>query len=260
MPEMTNAGLSPIHAVTALDEQGQARAVQVAGEAPLTLFVDEREIVTLMTLGSYPEALAVGYLRNQHLIKALREIKSVEVNWETETVKVNTGDKKIGPKAITSGCGQGAVLSINKLPAIELPKVTIKQSLIYALLQALAQYNKIHRQAGGVHACALCQGAEILAFVEDVGRHNAVDAIAGLMWLHDWSSEDKIFYTTGRLTSEIVMKVAHIGIPVLLSRSGVTHKGILIAEEFGMILIAHAKAQRFLVFNGDVIFDACPAT
>jgi FdhD protein len=260
-PKMTNAGLSPIRPVTALDEQGQSRTVQVAGETPLTLFVDDRKIVTLMTLGTYPEALAIGYLRNQQMIK-LCEINDVLVNWETETVKVNTfnGGFKFKKGTITSNCGQGAVLSINKLPDINLPNLTIKQSLIYAVLQTLARYNEIHRQAGGVHACALCQGAEILAFVEDVGRHNAVDAIAGLMWLHNWDvyGDDKIFYTTGRLTSEIVMKVAHIGIPILLSRSGVTHKGIQIAQECGMTLIAHAKDQRFLVFNGDknVIFDA----
>ncbi len=261
---MTNTGLIPIHAATALDEYGQSCTVQVAGEIPLTLIVDDREIVTLMTLGAYIEALAVGYLRNNFVIKKLREIKSVQVNWESKTVTVNTfdgiGGQRKGPCTVTAGCGQGAVLGISGLPDIHLPNVEIKQSLIYALLHTLAQRNDIHRQAGGVHGCALCRGTEILAFVEDVGRHNATDAVAGLMWLHNWTGNDKIFYTTGRLTSEIVMKVAHTGTPILLSRSGVTHKSIQMAQELGMTLIAHAKGQHFLIFNGEkkVIFDACP--
>ena len=264
LQKMKNAGSVSIHAVTALDEYGQSCTVQVAGEIPLTLIVDDREIVTLMTLGSHVEALAVGYLRNHFIIKKLREIQSVQLNLESKTVKVNTfdgvGGKRMVPCTITAGCGQGAVLSVDKLPDTHLSNATIKQSLIYGLLHTLAQRNNIHRQAGGVHGCALCQGAEVLAFVEDVGRHNATDAVAGLMWLHNWAGDDKIFYTTGRLTSEMVMKVAHTGIPILLSRSGVTHKSIQIAQKLGMTLIAHAKGQHFLIFNGEnnVIFDACP--
>ncbi len=251
-PKMTSA----IHSVTAVDEYGQTRTVQVAGEMPLKLFLDECEIVTLMTLGSYPEALAIGYLINQHLIKDLHEIRSLQVNWNMVEVSTFNKDKKINHNTITSGCGRGAVL--DTISDILLPNLTIKQSLIYTLLQTLTQQDEIHRQAGGVHACALCHQTEIFAFVEDVGRHNAVDTVTGLMWLHNWASDDKIFYTTGRLTSEIVMKVAHNGIPILLSRSGVTHKGIQIAQTFGMTLIAHAKKQHFLVFNGEknVIFDA----
>ncbi len=187
----------------------------------------------------------------------MQEIQSIDVNQENGTIQVNTFGGEKAHRAVTAGCGQGVVLSINQLPDIHRAKFNIQQSLIYALLDTLTQQNEIHRQAGSVHSCALCQGNEIIAFIEDVGRHNAVDTIAGLMWLHNWLGDNKIFYTTGRLTSEMVMKVAHLGIGILLSRSGVTYKGIQNAEEIGMTLIAHAKGQQFLIFSGEknVVFD-----
>ncbi len=257
-PKLTNAGFSPIHSVTVWDEQGRSQTIQVAGERPLTLVVNNNEIVTLMTFGAYPEALAIGYLRNQGLIKQLREIKAVHVNWQTETVEINTDHHCPLKHSAVTGCGQGAILSIQHQSPLPVLDLKIKQSFIYTLLHALTQSNKIHRQAGGVHSCALCQETQILAFIEDVGRHNAVDAIAGLMWLHHWSGDNKIFYTTGRLSAEIVMKVVYMGIPILLSRSGVTYRGIKLAQEYGMTLIAHAKDQRFLIFSGEtnIIFDA----
>jgi FdhD protein len=252
---MINAGFNPIHSVTVTDQSGQLRTVQVASEKPLTLFMNDDKIVTLMTLGTHPKALAIGYLINQCLIKQIQEIQSIHVNHET--IQVTTVADEKTHCAVTAGCGQGVKLSFNQLPNIHCSKLKIQKTMIDALLYTLTQQNEIHRQAGGVHSCALCQGTEIIAFVEDVGRHNAVDTIAGLMWLHNWLGFDKIFYTTGRLTSEMVMKVAHLGIGVLLSRSGVTYKGIQNAQEIGMTLIAHAKGRQFLIFSGEknVIFD-----
>ncbi len=265
-PQVTHAGLSPIHSVMVWDEQGCSQTIPVAGEKPLILHVNQREIITLMTFGAYPEALAIGYLRNQGLIKQLEEITTVRVDWQTETVEIQTVAQwqlatPTRYSAMTT-CGQGVVLSTQPLiPRQLLPKIQIKQSLIYNLLAALTQYNKEHHQVGGVHSCALYQtNHQILTVIEDVGRHNAVDTIAGLMWLQHWDGKDKIFYTTGRLNAEIVMKIVHMGIPILLSRSGVTYRGIKLAQQYGVTLIAHAKNQHFLIFNGktNVIFDACP--
>ena len=268
-PSMTQAGLTPTHAVAAVDEYGDTRDVFVAGEAPLTLYVDDREIVTLMTLGTHPEALVLGYLRTQRFVDDIRAIKSVRVDWTTEAAHVSTWDgvegwdDKLRKRTVTTGCGQGTVFSctLDALYAIRLPDVRVQQSVVYDLLDALRHYNEIYKRAGAVHGCGLCRGNDIRFFVEDVGRHNAADAIAGHMWLEDIAGDDKIFYTTGRLTSEIVMKVAQMGIPVLLSRSGVTHMGLEMAQQLGVTMIARAKGRHFLVYNGadKVVFDARPA-
>lgn len=269
-PFLTKEGLSPTHAVQVIDQYGEQRNVHVAGETPLTLKVDGIEVVTLMTLGTHPEELALGYIRNQRFIEDIRQIKSVEVNWDKETVTVTTisgkgitnWQEKLARRTVTTGCGQGTVFSctLDKLYDKALPKVSIKQSKIYALLQAISSYNEIYRQAGAVHGCALCKDTKIINFVEDVGRHNAADAISGRMWLEGLSGEHKLFYTTGRLTSEIVMKVALMGIPILLSRSGVTHMGLELARDLGMVMIARAKGKSFLVYHGEdqVEFDAKP--
>ncbi|MDH3935535.1 MAG: formate dehydrogenase accessory sulfurtransferase FdhD [Gammaproteobacteria bacterium] len=263
---MSHAGLSPTHAVTAVDEFGATRDVQVAGESPLTLYVDGREIVTLMTLGTHPEALTIGYLRNQRFITALEEIKDVQVDWRTEAVQVTTWhgvegwDEKLKKRTVTTGCGQGTVFSctLDALYHLKLPSVSVRQSMLYGLLENIRQHNEIYKRAGAVHGCGLCRGTDILMFVEDVGRHNAADAIAGYMWLEHLSGSDCVFYTTGRLTSEIVMKVTQMGIPILLSRSGVTHMGLELAQELGINMIARAKGRHFLVYNGvdNMIFDA----
>jgi len=265
-PTMSHAGLSPTHAVTAVDEFGATRDVQVAGESPLTLYVDGREIVTLMTLGTHPEALTIGYLRNQRFITALEEIKDVQVDWRTEAVQVTTWhgvegwDEKLKKRTVTTGCGQGTVFSctLDALYHLKLPSVSVRQSMLYGLLENIRQHNEIYKRAGAVHGCGLCRGTDILMFVEDVGRHNAADAIAGYMWLEHLSGSDCVFYTTGRLTSEIVMKVTQMGIPILLSRSGVTHMGLELAQELGINMIARAKGRHFLVYNGvdNMIFDA----
>ena len=269
-PALSNAGLFPTHAVVAKDQFGEQRDVHVAGESPLTLKVDDREIVTLMTLGTHPELLALGYLRNQRLIENIEDIQAVDVNWEKETVLVTTNSgkginnwqEKLAKRTVTTGCGQGTVFSctLDKLYDRKLPQVNVKQSLLYELLRAITQYNEIYKQAGAVHGCALCKGTEIVSFVEDVGRHNAADAISGKMWLDAVDGADKIFYTTGRLTSEIVMKVTLMGIPILLSRSGVTHMGLELARDLGVTMIARAKGKAFLVYNGqeNIIYDQPP--
>ncbi len=269
-PQMTDAGLHPTHPVQAVDEFGEQRDLQVAGEFPLTIKVDNKEIVTLMTLGTQPETLTLGYLRNQRFIEDLSEIKAIEVDWERERVQVTTThgngivdwEDKMKTRTVTTGCGQGTVFSctLDKLYEIKLPYARLKQSGIYALLKNISNYNEIYKAAGAVHGCALCEGDRIDIFVEDVGRHNAADAISGHMWLDGLTGDNKIFYTTGRLTSEIVMKTALMGIPVLLSRSGITHMGLELAQELGIIMIARAKGKHFLVYNGrdQIEMDAIP--
>ncbi len=269
-PQMSREGLAPTHAVDAIDQFNDKREVHVAGESPLTLKVNDREIVTLMTLGTHPEELALGYLRNQRLLEEITDIESVDVNWEKEVVAVNLApgkeiidwEEKLSKRTVTSGCGQGTVFSctLDKLYDAKIPKVSIKQSKIYALLAEITKFNEIYKRAGAVHGCALCHDTKILKFVEDVGRHNAADAISGWMWLEHITGVDKIFYTTGRLTSEMVMKSANMGIPVLLSRSGVTNMGLELAHDLGIVMIARAKGRAFLIYHGaeQIEFDAPP--
>jgi FdhD protein len=267
-PEITHEGLSPTHPVTAVDEYNTPRQVEVPGESPLTLYVDGREIVTLMTIGAHPEALALGYLRNQRFVDRLDQIKSVSVDQRNESVQVISHDgiegwdEKLKKRTVTTGCGQGTVFSctLDNLYSIRLPAVSVRQSVIYELLSNISDCNTVYRRSGAVHGCALCEGSESLMYTEDVGRHNAADAISGYMWLDDISGAGKIFYTTGRLTSEIVMKAAHMGIAVLLSRSGVTHMGLELAQELGITMIARAKGRHFLVYHGagNILFDAQP--
>ncbi|MGB5306550.1 MAG: formate dehydrogenase accessory sulfurtransferase FdhD [Gammaproteobacteria bacterium] len=267
-PEITHAGLSPTHPVQAVDEFNNRHDVEIPGESPLTLYVDGREIVTLMTIGAHPEALAIGYLRNQRFVDRLEQIKSVIVDQHTEAVNITTRDgiegwdEKLKKRTVTTGCGQGTVFSctLDSLYTVQLQETAVRQSTIYQLLENVSGCNDIYKRAGAVHGCGLCADAEILMYTEDVGRHNAADAISGYMWLDDISGTGKIFYTTGRLTSEIVMKTAHMGIAVLLSRSGVTHMGLELAQELGVTMIARAKGRHFLVYHGadNVIFDAPP--
>ncbi|WP_455235119.1 formate dehydrogenase accessory sulfurtransferase FdhD [Thiogranum longum] len=269
-PLLSDAGLDAAVAVSCIDEYGQQREGHIAAERALTVYVDKREIVTLMTLGTHPEKLVLGWLRNQRFLTAVSDIESVQVDWETGSVAVTTRggvpglDAKLKRRTVTSGCGQGTVFGnlMEDLAHIRLPRVSIRQSYIYELLRGLNDYNEVYRRAGAVHGCALCKGTDIELFVEDVGRHNAVDAIAGHMWLDDIAGRDKTFYTTGRLTSEMVIKVAQMEVPVLLSRSGVTQMGLELAQQVGVILIARAKGQHFLIYNGaqQIDFDAVPVT
>lgn len=269
-PEMTDEGLDPAHGVLAVNEFGETVDVHVPGEIPLTLRVDGMEVVTLMTLGTQPEALTLGYIRNQKLIEDITTIKSVQVDWDRELVDVitHTGEgisdwqEKMKRRIITSGCGQGTIFSctVDKLYEVKLSPPTLSQAGLYDLIKNVSQLNDVYRVSGAVHGCGLCTKSESLMHLEDVGRHNAADAIAGRMWLEDIDGSDKIFYTTGRLTSEIVMKTAFMGIPVLLSRSGVTQMGLELAQEIGMTMIARAKGKHFLIYNGaeHVLLDAIP--
>lgn len=273
-PEMTECGLRPAHEVIAVDEYGQPRSGYVAGERALTLFLDDKEIVTLMTLGTHPEMLTLGYLLNQRLVPCIESVDSVRVDWGRAEVRVETFERvtdiedKMRHRTVTTGCGQGTVFGRigDQVEKLRLPRREIRQSLIYALLARINDHNEVYRQAGAVHGCALCSCASesdptVHLFVEDVGRHNAADAIGGYMWLNAIEGGDKWFYTTGRLTSEMVIKVAQMRIPILLSRSGVTYRGLELAKKIGVVLIARAKGRHFLVYHGadQIVFDATPA-
>ena len=269
IPQMSQSGLEAAVEVVAVDEYGEPRNGYIASERALTVYLDKREVLTLMTMGTAPELLVLGWLRNQRLLPGIEHVKAIQVDWETESAAVTTFqgvkdlDDKLERKTVTTGCGQGTVFGslMDDLDKIHLPRVTIAQSLIYKLLHNLNEFNEVYKRAGAVHGCALCQDEAILYFVEDVGRHNAVDTIAGHMWLNNATGEDKIFYTTGRLTSEMIIKVAQMGIPILLSRSGVTQMGLELARKIGVTLIARAKGNHFLVYHGDeqIDYDAVPA-
>jgi FdhD protein len=268
IPEMTDAGMEAAVPVTITDEYGMSRDSHIAAERPLTLYIDKQEVVTLMTIGTHPELLILGWLRNQRFITDIRQIRAIQVDWETDSAVVSTSDgienlnERLGRKTVTTGCGQGTVFGslMDDLDKVKLPKVHIRQSQIYSTLRALSEHNEVYRRAGAVHGCALCQSNDILQFVEDVGRHNAVDAIAGHMWLQNMHGGDKLFYTTGRLTSEMVIKVAQMGVPILLSRSGVTQMGLELSQKLGVVLIARAKGKHFLVYNGleQITLDEIP--
>jgi FdhD protein len=269
LPELTNAGLNATASVVARNEYNQPIDGAIAIERALTIYLDKREIVTLMTLGNHPELLILGWLRNQRLVSDIENIKAIQVDWEIDAVAITTYqgiedlDKKLSHKTVTTGCGQGTMFGnlMDDIDQISMRQPTLKQSSIYALLKTLNQYNEIYKSAGAVHGCALCsEELGIEQFIEDVGRHNAVDAIAGYMWLNDLGGEGRLFYTTGRLTSEMVIKVALMGIPVLLSRSGITAMGLEIAQKVGVTLIARAKGKHFLVYHGGELieFDQIP--
>lgn len=270
LPSLSNESLMPAHGIIAVNEFGESVEAHIPGELPLTIRVDGMEVVTLMTLGTQPEALTLGYIRNQKLIDDISLIKSVQVDWDREVVDVVTHagsgiadwQEKMKRRIITSGCGQGTIFSctVDKLYEVELSTPALKQSEIYTLIRNVSQLNDVYRVSGAVHGCGLCTSTDSLIHIEDVGRHNAADAIAGRMWLEGIDGADKIFYTTGRLTSEIVMKTAFMGIPTLLSRSGVTQMGLELAQEIGMTMIARAKGRHFLIYNGreHMEFDAIP--
>ena len=263
LPLLSHSGLEASVAVIAQDEYGESRSGHIAAERALTVYLDKREVLTLMTMGTAPELLVLGWLRNQRLLPSIDAIKAIQVDWETESAAVTTYhgveglDEKMEHKTVTTGCGQGTVFGslMDDLDKIHLPRTTISQALIYELLHNLNEHNEVYKRAGGVHGCSLCHADKILYFVEDVGRHNAVDTIAGYMRLHGITGEDKIFYTTGRLTSEMVIKVAQMGIPILLSRSGVTQMGLDVARKVGVTLIARAKGHHFMVYNGAELMD-----
>ena len=266
---LSRARLPATLEIEVLDEFGEAKRQAIAAERALTVYLNKREIVTLMTLGADPEALVVGYLRNQGLLGEARDLQAVQVDWEVEAAAVVTRrlpedlEERLGQRTVTTGCGQGTVFGrlLEATALSPLPATVMRQSVLYRLLDNLGAYNETYRSAGAVHGCALCRQDAVLDFVEDVGRHNAVDTLAGRQWLAEAdSNEADVFYTTGRLTSEMVLKVAQMGIGVLVSRSGVTQKGVELAERFGVLLIARAKGRHFQAIHGQgrLELDAVP--
>jgi FdhD protein len=268
-PRLTAASCEVLREIEIVDEYGERRLIDVPVERPLTIIVDERELVTLMTLGACPELLVLGYLHNQRLIGDVAEIESIAVDWNssTATVKTRPGMQhiaaKTAPRIATTGCGQGTVFGdlMSQIDAIHIPATSaarISQSTLYRLLETMREQESLHRNAGSVHGCSLFRGAELLVFVEDVGRHNALDTIIGWMAVHGVGGGDKIFYTTGRLSGEMVMKSAQIGVPILVSRNGATAMGIDVASKLGMTLIGRAVKRRLLCYVGAERFDAEP--
>ena len=262
-PLLSDSARPSTYIVSSVDEHGAQRDVPVAGEHPLTIYVDKAELLTLMTLGAAPEALAIGYLRNQRLVDSIDDIVSVQVDWDINACAIRTRngladlEAKTSKRTKTTGCGQGTVFGdlMDEIDRVRLPDgATLTQATLYDLLDRVRLHETIYKQAGAVHGCALATNepgrSEILMFVEDVGRHNAVDAIAGRMWLDRLDGADKIFYTTGRLTSEMVIKAAQMEIPFLVSRSGLTQMGHEIAEKVGMTMIGRATNKHYLLFTG----------
>ena len=262
-PRLTQANASLTQGVEARNEWGELSTVQIPAERALTVYLDKRELVTLMTLGASPEWLVLGFLRNQRLVASVEEIESITVDWtigESElgqpgvaAVKTRRGlpGTPTAPRVVTTGCGQGSVFGdlMSDIDAVVLAPAQITQATLYGLVNAIRLQETTYKSAGSVHACALFRGDEMLMFVEDVGRHNAVDTIAGWMWMHDVSGHDKVFYTTGRLTSEMVIKSAQMGVPIAVSRSGITQMGLAVAQRVGLCAIGRAIHKRFLCFS-----------
>jgi FdhD protein len=268
-PRLTQARCELLREIEVIDEYGTRRHLHIPAERPLTVFVDKRELVTLMTLGVCPELLVLGYLLNQNLISSALDLESVTVDWDVGAAAVHTrcGVQDIASKTahrvVTTGCGQGTVFGdvMAQIDSVQLPDARtarIRQSTIHRMLEAIRQQDSIHRKAGSVHGCALFRGGEMLVFVEDVGRHNAIDTIAGWMAMHGVDGADKAFYTTGRLTSEMVMKSARLGVPIIVSRNGVTAMGHEMASRLGMTLFGRASNRHFLCYTGAERFDSEP--
>jgi len=275
LPRLTTACAPLTREVEVVDESGRRSVVSIPAERDLTVYVDKRELVTLMTLGGHPEWLVLGYLRNQRLIASLDEIESITVDWDVGAASVKTRqgidriEERTARRVVTTGCGQGSVFGslMDEIDSISLPaQAALAQSQLYGLVDAIRLKESTYKSAGSVHACALFRGPQLLLFVEDVGRHNAVDTIAGWMWLQDavvpesMGGGDKVFYTTGRLTSEMVIKSAQMGVPVVVSRSGITEMGLEVAQRVGLCAIGRATHKRFLCYANPqrLIWDATP--
>jgi FdhD protein len=257
--------------VDVLDEYGATRRISIPAERALTVFVDKRELVTLMTLGASPELLVLGYLRNQRLVESVHDIESITVDWDVHAAAVKTRagierfDEKTAKRVVTTGCGQGTVFGdlMGELDSLRLPEPTdprarLSQATLYALLNAMRIQESTYKSSGSVHGCALFCQDQLLTFVEDVGRHNAVDTIAGWMWQRGMDGADKIFYTTGRLTSEMVIKSAQMSVPIVVSRSGITQMGLELAQRLGLALFGRATNRHFICYSGFERFDSQP--
>ena len=288
LPRLTQAQAPLTHHVEVVNEFGEREQVQIPAERPLTLYVDKRELVTLMTLGAQPELLVLGYLRNQRLVESVFDIESITVDWDVNAAAVRTRhgiariEERTASKVVTTGCGQGSVFGglMDEVDRIRLPEARLTQAELYGIVNAIRLKETTYKSAGSVHGCALFRGETLLTFVEDVGRHNAIDTIAGWMWMHSddglvetavapappgaapppkfavarlhapMSGADKVFYTTGRLTSEMVIKSAQMGVPIVVSRSGMTQMGHAVAQQLGLCAIGRATNRRFVCYSG----------
>jgi FdhD protein len=268
LPRLSQAQAAVTRTIEVRNEYGETQSLQIPAERALTVYVDKREIVTLMTLGAKPEWLVLGYLLNQRLVASAQEVESITVDWEVGAAAVKTyagiADlaQKTAKRVVTTGCGQGSVFGdlMADVDSIDLPPASITQSQLYGIVNTIRLNDSIYKTAGSVHGCALFQGERMLMFVEDVGRHNALDAIAGWMALqpHEASGQgartgmaahDKVFYTTGRLTSEMIIKSAQMGVPIVISRSGITQMGHQVAQGLNLCAIGRATNKRFLCFS-----------
>jgi FdhD protein len=267
-PRVTAASCGPLREISVVDEKGERRPIYVPAERPLTVFLDGRELVTLMTLGACPEMLVLGYLLNQRLIGDVAMIESLAVDWNLGSAEVTTrtgwaGAAGSAPANVGTGCALGTVFSdlMRQMDAITLPQVELARvsgNTLLHVLETMRQHDAIHRAAGSVHSCALFQGTGLLVSIEDVSRHNGLDTVAGWMAFHGVSGGDKILFTTGRLTSEMVMKAAHNSVPIIVSRNGVTAMGCDLAAKLGMTLFGRAANRRFLCYVGAERFDPEP--
>lgn len=273
LPRLSRARVPLVHEVEVVNEWGDVSRMAIPAERPLTVYLDKQEIVTLMTLGAQPEWLVLGYLLNQRLVGGVGEVESVTVDWEVGAAAVRTRSgaadvaQRTARRIVTTGCGQGSAFDslMDALQGVRLsPQATVRQSDLQALVNTMRLQDSVYKAARSVHGCALFAGTQLLVFVEDVGRHNAVDAIAGWMQLQEPALRlegDAVFYTTGRLTSEMVIKAAQMGIAVVVSRSGITQMGLEVAQRAGVCAIGRATHRRFLCFSHPerIVFDAMPA-
>lgn len=260
LPYLTQAHAPLTREVMAVNEWGERTTVSVPAERALTVYVDKRELVTLMTLGAHPELLVLGFLRNQRLVQSVQEVESITVDWEVGAAAVKTRagisdiEARTAKRVVTTGCGQGSVFGdlMAEVDQLVLPPAELTQTQLYGLINAIRLQESTYKSAGSVHGCALFRAETMLVFVEDVGRHNAIDTIAGWMWMQteSLSGQDKVFYTTGRLTSEMVIKSAQMGVPIVVSRSGITQMGFDVAQRMGLCTIGRATNKRFLCYTG----------
>ena len=264
LPILTEARAPLTRRVEVVNAHGETETISIPAERALTVYVDKQELVTLMTLGAHPEWLVLGYLRNPRLLRSPEEVESVTVDWEVGAAAVRTRhgiadlEERTATRVVTTGCGQGSVFGglMDELDAVRLPEALLSQAQLYGILNAIRLQESTYKSAGSVHGCALFRGEEMLLFVEDVGRHNAIDTIAGWTWLRGDDPALRpapeaplVFYTTGRLTSEMVIKSAQMGVAIVVSRSGITQMGFEIAERLGLCTVGRATNKTFLCYT-----------
>ncbi len=264
LPTLTQARAPLVREISVVNEKGETCLVHIPAERDLTVYVDKRELVTLMTLGAHPELLVLGFLLNQRLVDSVQQIESISVDWEVNSaaIKTHSGidqiEARTAKKVVTTGCGQGSVFGslMDAIEQIRLPDAQLTQIQLYGITEAIRQQESTYKNAGSVHGCALFKGAQMVMFVEDVGRHNAIDTLAGWMAMQGICSQDATdakqpyaFYTTGRLTSEMVIKSAQMGIAIVVSRSGITQMGYDIAQQLGLCAIGRAVNKHFVAYT-----------